>query len=476
MTLQFRVRFAAILSLVSALAIIGALAFATTETTRVRAHQKLAHELNRTAQQLNTLSSEFLLHKTPRVIRQFEARQAAFDETLEKIGHSEPLVARLVHELADRNRIMESLFGRLTKLQAVDSMTAVTRREAERTLQIHLLLETESMSSLSQEIAQIRDARVNYVTRLGLFIVIGCGLMLIVVNVFTYLLFSRGVMKPLFGLRKTARAIGQGDLDQPIDTRSPDELGDLARDLDQMRKRLRTTIRDLERSNQELDQFAYVASHDLRAPLRGIANLADWISDDLGQALTGEAAKYMSMLKGRVTRLDALLNDLLALSRAGHTEDHIVPIDTAHLSREIFDDVAPPGFRLWAHGALPVVYGHVSQWRIILGNLISNAIKHHDREDGCIEIAAEERDAFWRFVVTDDGPGIPAECRERIFELFQTLRPRDEVEGSGLGLAIVRKTIDKYGGTILATECEAERGTRFIFTMPQHITSETHRD
>lgn len=476
MTLQSRVRFAAILSSISAFAIIASLAFAMVETARVRADQTLAHELNRTAQQLNTLSSEFLLHKTARVIRQFEGRQAAFDETLEKIGVGEPLVARLVHELADRNRITESLFARLAKVQALDRMDETTRSEAQRTLLIRLLLETESMSGLSQEIAQIRDARVSYVARLGFYIVIGCGFVLVLVNIFTYLLFSKGVVQPVFGLREKARAIGQGDLDQPIDTRSRDELGDLARDLDQMRRRLRRTIRDLERSNQELDQFAYVASHDLRAPLRGIANLAEWIGEDLGPALTGEAAQYMTMLKGRVARLDALLTDLLTLSRAGHTEDHIVAIDTAHLSREIFDDVAPAGFRLWVRGALPVVHGHLSQWRIILGNLISNAIKHHDREEGCIEIAAARSDAFWRFVITDDGPGIPDESRERIFDLFQTLRPRDEVEGSGLGLAIVRKTIDKYGGTISTAERGAERGARFIFTMPRFATSEAHDD
>ena len=227
--------------------------------------------------------------------------------------------------------------------------------------------------------------------------------------------------------------------------------------------------RALERSNLELDAFAYAASHDLKAPLRVIHNASTWIEEDLAGKLTAEMSENMNLLRSRVRRMDRLLDDLLEYSRIGRETDngHTEAISGTVLMENIQGLISPPqGFIVDANSTLAGIEVFRMPLQQILINLISNAIKHHDRKTGRIEVSVEDLGPDWRFSVKDDGPGIPAEYHEKIFKMFQTLKPRDQVEGSGMGLAMVRKHVDVAGGE-LKLESAVGQGSTFSFTWPK---------
>lgn len=224
---------------------------------------------------------------------------------------------------------------------------------------------------------------------------------------------------------------------------------------------------ELEKQNQELDKFAYVASHDLKAPLRAIASLSEWIQEDLEDQLTGETLHQMMLLRGRVHRLEELINGLLAYSRIGRVKNELEIVDVKKLLEEIIYSLAPPNtFKITIASEMPVLKTHKIPLRQVFANLISNAIKHRDFAEGKITIAVEEFKEFYKFSVADDGPGIPPEFHQKIFVIFQTLYPRDIKENTGIGLSIVKKILDNQGG-IIDLESSPDSGTTFYFTWPK---------
>jgi signal transduction histidine kinase len=228
----------------------------------------------------------------------------------------------------------------------------------------------------------------------------------------------------------------------------------------------RELITALESSNRELDQFAYVASHDLKAPLRGIANLGQWIEDDLGDRLDDQTRGHLQLLRGRVVRLENLIAGILAYSRAGRDSKEQVSVDAAALATEVWELLAPPATaRLEIAGPLPQLFTSRVQLQQILLNLIGNAIKYNADRELTIKIAAQRRGRRWEFSVADDGIGIAREFADKIWGLFQTLERRDKVESTGIGLSVVRKIVESYGGQAWV-ESELGRGATFRFTWP----------
>ncbi|WP_282609701.1 PAS domain-containing protein [Pelagibius sp. Alg239-R121] len=233
--------------------------------------------------------------------------------------------------------------------------------------------------------------------------------------------------------------------------------------------RLALQSEELKRSNTELEQFAYVASHDLKAPLRGIDNLATWIESDMASVMNQESRENMTLLRGRVARLEALLDDLLKFSRVGRKEEKVERVDVRSTIEEEFDLVMQDkDFELILEGEFPTFVTAKSPLRQIFRNLMSNAIKHHDRDTGTIAVGVSELDSRYVFSVRDDGPGIEPEFHERIFGVFQTLKGRDQVEGSGMGLAIVHKQLRVADCSIeIESDPAKGRGTGFTFTWPK---------
>jgi PAS domain S-box-containing protein len=232
-------------------------------------------------------------------------------------------------------------------------------------------------------------------------------------------------------------------------------------------RQLERLNRRLVRTNEELEQFAYVASHDLKAPLRAVGNLALWIREDLNEGNHAEVARHLELMQGRVARMQNLLADLLRFARIGREAPELKEVDTGNLVRELIDLLdPPPGMTVEPRGPMPSLFTATAPLEHVLLNLVSNALKHHDRPDGEIVISASVEEDLVTFRVADDGPGIPEQYRRRIFRVFQTLKPRDEVETSGMGLAIVKKIVEAAGGTI-RVEANEPRGAAFLFTWPR---------
>ena len=249
-------------------------------------------------------------------------------------------------------------------------------------------------------------------------------------------------------------------------------LQEHTRELSQVNQILARTAAILKNRNQELDQFAYVASHDLKAPLRAIANLSEWIEEDLGSQLPPENQRQMTLLRGRVHRMEALIDGLLQLSRVGRIEAIAEPVSLHALLNEILDSIEiPPGFKVEVPPDLPTLTARKILLRQVLTNLITNAITHHNRPNGHIAVNVTDQGDQYEFIVTDDGPGIAPAYHDKIFVIFQTLEARDTKESTGIGLAIVKKIIESEGGTI-GVESEEGKGATFRFTWPKQAISE----
>ncbi|MFP8967556.1 CHASE domain-containing protein [Pokkaliibacter sp. CJK22405] len=238
-----------------------------------------------------------------------------------------------------------------------------------------------------------------------------------------------------------------------------DEEVRLARDLAQ-----RNT--ELEEANKELDQFAFVASHDLKAPLRGIQQLLEWIEEEHPAQQSNEVKEYFALAFSRIGRLQRLLDDLLDYSRVGRKADSF---KTIHLRTTVEEEfrVLGAGQHVTLHNG--VTLGEITTLaaplELILRNLMSNAIKHHDQPTGNIWVRGWAEEDSYHFAVEDDGPGIAPEHQQQVFGLFNTLKPRDEVEGSGIGLTVIKKILDRYECQYLL-ESDGVRGTCFHFTWP----------
>jgi PAS domain S-box-containing protein len=222
---------------------------------------------------------------------------------------------------------------------------------------------------------------------------------------------------------------------------------------------------ELERSNLDLEQFAYVASHDLKAPLRAIDILVEWLQEDLVEFDGGEVRQNLGLLKQRTARLHRLLDDLMAYSRAGRKPGEILEVDTRLLAADLFTLLVPPAtMRMEASTSLPVIRAHQAPLEQVLRNLINNAIKHHPTKEGHVRVYAQDKGDELLFAVEDDGGGIPQEYAEKVFQMFQTLQPRDDMEGSGMGLAIVKRIVEWQGGRIWFHGGPGGCGTVFKFT------------
>ena len=228
----------------------------------------------------------------------------------------------------------------------------------------------------------------------------------------------------------------------------------------------------LERSNTDLDQFAYVASHDLKAPLRGIANLTQWIEDDLADRLTAESREHMALLKGRVHRMEALIDGILAYSRAGRTKGQEERVDVGRMLNDALELLQPAAHVQVRVGPMPTLQTDRIQLQQVFMNLIANAIKHNNNPEPVIEVSCRRTPQCWEFAVADNGPGIAPEYQERIWQIFQTLVARDKVEGTGIGLSLVKKIVEGRGGRA-SVESAIGRGSTFRFTWPAESGTET---
>ena len=333
-------------------------------------------------------------------------------------------------------------------------------------------------SALQSDISGLgREARENLeqAATVVLWLVIGMGVLLVAVIGGLSLLLHRLLIAPLANLADHARQVANGDFEHEIDVDGPRETVQLGEDVNSMRRRivqeletLETAKAELQRSNSELEQFAYVASHDLQEPLRKVASFCQLLQRRYGGQLDERADQYIAFATDGAKRMQVLINDLLAFSRVGRMTREQVVIDLNDLVRQVVDSYSD---RVEETGAtldiaeLPSVRGEASLLSAVFQNLISNALKFRGDEAPVITIGVEQDGEMWKFTVQDNGIGIEPEYADRIFVIFQRLHPKDAYPGTGIGLAMCRKIVEFHGGTIwLRTDVDS--GTCFEFTLP----------
>ncbi|OHB64779.1 MAG: hypothetical protein A2Y77_01015 [Planctomycetes bacterium RBG_13_62_9] len=234
------------------------------------------------------------------------------------------------------------------------------------------------------------------------------------------------------------------------------------------RQRQDVLLRKVADISEELSHFAYVVSHDLKAPLRGIRLITEWLCEDYGDKLGDEAKEQIALLQSRVHRMHNLIDGVLQYSRVGRIKEDMVEVNLEELLPAIRDTVAPPEhIQVAVQGSLPTIKCEKTRVIQLFQNLLSNAVKYMDKPAGRIQVGCVEEGDFWRFNVTDNGPGIEEKHFERIFRIFQTLAPKDECESTGVGLALVKRIVELYGGRVWL-ESEVGKGSTFFFTLPKH--------
>lgn len=226
-------------------------------------------------------------------------------------------------------------------------------------------------------------------------------------------------------------------------------------------------LQEITSANEELTSFAYVVSHDLKAPLRGIGSLADWLSTDYADKFNDEGREHMRLLIQRVHRMSGLIDGILQYSRVGRVKEAVVAVDLNGLLRDVIDLLAPPAhIAVSVENSLPTIVVEPTRIEQVFHNLISNAVKYMDKPQGIVRIGCIEDSREWRFSVADNGPGIETRHFDKIFQLFQTLAPRDRVESTGVGLALAKKIVEMYHGRIWV-ESVPGAGATFWFALPK---------
>ena len=298
------------------------------------------------------------------------------------------------------------------------------------------------------------------------------------------------VVRPIQRLRQASRAvIAEGTFGREIEPQGPADIYALGQDVEDMRERivhelqvahereeqLESQATELRRSNSELEQFAYVASHDLQEPLRKVASFCQLLEKRYGDKLDERGTQYIAFAVDGAKRMQVLINDLLTFSRVGRVSDaHVrtaldVTLDAALTN--ISHAVEESGAEIVRPDSLPTIVGDPTLMIMLWQNLIGNAIKfrHEDRpveiHIDCEEVG-EDEDAVWRFCVQDNGIGIAEEFADKVFVIFQRLHGRDVYTGTGIGLAICRKIVEYHGGEIWL-DLEYRDGSRFCFTIPK---------
>jgi signal transduction histidine kinase len=303
-------------------------------------------------------------------------------------------------------------------------------------------------------------------------LVIAAAVVSFLVSLTLFRALRRWVTTPLSALRREVRVVAEGDLEHPVEAGGPPDIVELGADAELMRQRIvaeyfsavqargiaqaateQTQIQaeELRRSNAELEQFAYIASHDLQEPLRKVASFCQMLDRRYSGQLDERADQYIAFAVDGAKRMQSLINDLLAFSRVGRTTAGFRPVDlgaTVATAESDLENLLAESEAVVEAGELPEVPGDASLLRQLFINLIGNSVKFRREASPLVRITAERDGDFWAITVADNGIGIDPRYAEKVFAIFSRLHPRDQYEGTGIGLALCRKIVEFHGGTI----------------------------
>ncbi|WP_214412600.1 sensor histidine kinase [Sphaerisporangium fuscum] len=345
----------------------------------------------------------------------------------------------------------------------------------------------DELASLQNDLARLHDLgskQMDRHWRTFTIVLILMAVVLVATAVTLTLIVRYIVLRPISRLTLQVREVAGGDFDHTLHVDRPAELSELSGNVDAMRRRIvrewRRTAEaqrmlsdqalELRRSNAELEQFAYVASHDLQEPLRKVASFSQMLEQRYGDKLDDRGKQYIAFAVDGAKRMQLLVSDLLDLSRVGRVGGEkaetdmqkVVDAATGNLSAQIEDTGATVSYQ-----DLPPVFGNRVLLTQLFQNLIGNALKFRSQDPPRVEITATRQDDMWEFACADNGIGVDTKYADRIFLIFQRLHPRDVYPGTGIGLALCRKIVEYHGGKIWLDDPDPERpGTTFRWTLP----------
>ena len=442
----------------------GATLFQTyRQISDARAVDRLTGEVVKGLFQHQSLASEYLLLGTSRPRRQWEMRSNSLLDLVDRLPAA---ILKGGTETDLLRRDIELLGIVFLQLFAAEQTDFGTNPE----------LAVQWRSRLAADFRRISQTAVTTATRIAeearevemaaerrailLLAVFVASTVALVLSI--WFVVSNRVLRRLNLLRGAIRSLERGDLSHRLGLASRDEFGDVAGSFDRMAD-------ELERSHKELEQFAYVASHDLQEPLRMVASYTELLAKRYGDQLDEKADKYIGYAVDGAKRMQALINDLLAFSRVGTRGKSLEPTPCEAVVSEAADNlraaIDDSGASI-SHGPLPVVRADRVQLVQVFQNLIANAIRYRRTEPPRIKIAAVSNGAAWTFSVSDNGIGVDPQFAERIFVIFQRLHERSTTDGNGIGLAVVKKVIERHGGRIWLDDRPNQVGSTFLFTLP----------
>ncbi|PBQ33685.1 histidine kinase [Sphingobacteriaceae bacterium] len=365
----------------------------------------------------------------------------------EWVDYADALITTRLDTFPEANKMYKTLFE--TKLRM-----EVGKKINDRIQKLFQVFDNEEYGLRSQR----REVLNTSIERTRL-ISVSLTLFFILLGLLSSIYFIRNITSRITSMVSLAEKIAVGNF-QTIEDTKRDELNKLSLSLNSMSK-------TLEKNFTELDQFAYVVSHDLKAPLRGIANIISWIEEDHSSDLTSDLKKNLELIKGRALRLEKMINGLLEYAKIGKIKWQKERVDLNKLLIEIVDLIVPETFEVIIQDRLPTLVTEKLQIEQVFSNLISNAVKYNTKEKRTIIISAKNLGYFYSFSVTDNGSGIGKEYFEKIFIIFQTLQERDAFESTGVGLAIAKRTVEEHKG-LMSVESEEGVGSVFTFTWPKN--------
>jgi signal transduction histidine kinase len=417
----------------------------------------------------------------------YRSGQTAAARTQERIARSMDGDARAEDAL---QRVMDAL----THWRSTIGDQVVRQVQAGRTIAALGTLESgkpafdevrAALDAQDRLLTQRRDEAVGQ-TRSSLSTLVGVGsgslVVLLVLGAMLGRALRRSVLDPLAALGSDARRVADGDLDHELQIGGPAEIADLTETVEAMRRRvtdelavvaaartqLAESAENLERSNRDLEQFAYIASHDLQEPLRKVAGFCQLLQRRYEGQLDERADEYIRFAVDGAHRMQDLISDLLDFSRVGRTTERFEPVDLEKTVDAAWADLRDDEGATLDRGALPTVSGDPTLLRVLFTNLFGNARKFRSERPPVVTVSAARVDDEWAIAVQDNGIGIDPSFGDRIFQIFQRLHTRDVYEGTGIGLALCKRIVELHGGHIELVP--SEEGARFVVHLPVEAT------
>jgi signal transduction histidine kinase len=474
------------------------------QTIELNSREDTADRLLLEAHELSELSNDYILFREKRQAVQWETKYNSMAALFAQLRVDRPEEQALIDYVAANHKRLKQIFN---DVRTTVETGPVSRQHGSDIgfLQLswsRLTVQTQGMIFDVSQLAELIKEDTRAIELRATILIIAMIGMLIVFILVNYLFIYWRVLRSVATLREGTTIIGSGNLDFRIEEISKDEIGDLARAFNQMNVNLATvlasreelnleveerrraedelkkTLTDLERSNKELEQFAYVASHDLQEPLRMVSSYTQLLGERYGDQLDEKAKKFINYAVDGAIRMQQLIQDLLLFSRVTTRGGEFQPVDSrAALGMAMSglgETIRESGALVTNDDHFPQVIADQTQLAQVFQNLISNAIKFRGQKQPRIHVSVQEQDLHWLFSVKDNGIGIDPRHTGKVFIIFQRLHTREEYPGTGIGLALCQRIIQRHGGEIWFDSKPGE-GSTFYFTFPKR-TEEGHSD